>query len=115
MKYGLINGRHPMPVTEYIVNEEVNPIDIETIDNIVWSWCAEHQNMDIEVIVTGLTAVTASLIVACEYFRIGLTLLHYNRETGAYVKQPIWIWKTCAFCGYRYHPHARFCEKCGAE
>lgn len=43
----------------------------------------------VTVFVTGMTPALTSVISACIYNGIPLDLMHYNRETGDYVRQKI--------------------------
>lgn len=109
---GLCASRHPLPVTEYIYPETVNPLDfdglkavaVEFIRNRVGvesvyaqpingndytdteCWCGRRA---LVVYVTGLTAATAAVIAACAENGVHLTLMHYDRESGDYKPQVI--------------------------
>nr|DAD81954.1 MAG TPA: hypothetical protein [Siphoviridae sp. ctAvK3]DAE15150.1 MAG TPA: hypothetical protein [Siphoviridae sp. ctdVv30] len=109
---GLCASRHAMPVTEYIYPESVDPTDFERMDEIAEDFVLHHvglttvtrQALDqrwgedvpcwagkrtLIVYVTGLTAATAAVIKACALNGAGLTLMHYNRESGEYLPQQI--------------------------
>lgn len=111
IEVGLIKGRHPLPVKNYIFDEEIeNVFDEEflskTIKNFLnknikiekkYELClAQADYTDIEryvskerlvVYVTGLTIVTAELIKMCAYEGVSLSLMNYDRETDSYVEQ----------------------------
>lgn len=109
---GLCASRHPMPVQEYIFPESVDPTDFEWMDKIAEDFVLHHvgltavtrQALDqrwgedvpcwagkrtLVVYVTGLTACTAAVIKACALNGVGLTLMHYDRESGEYLPQLI--------------------------
>lgn len=112
---GLIKGRHELPVSEYIFNEELSfPLDYRKLDEIVADFI--EKNIEIEtasgiainsvpeggsdhlyyvskkrlvVYVTGLTACTAAVIKICMYYGVHLTLMHYDPVTQEYMPQII--------------------------
>ena len=110
---GLCASRHAMPVQEYIYPESVeDPTDFEWMDKIAEDFVLHHvglttvtrQALDqrwgedvpcwagertLVVYVTGLTACTAAVIKACALNGVGLTLMHYDRESGEYLPQLI--------------------------
>lgn len=109
---GLCASRHAMPVQEYIYPESVDPTDFEWMDKIAEDFVLHHvglttvtrQALDqrwgedvpcwagkrtLVVYVTGLTACTSAVIKACALNGVGLTLMHYDRETGEYLPQLI--------------------------
>lgn len=109
---GLCAARHPMPVTEFIYPETVNPLDFDglraaavkfIIDRVgVESVYAQpingndytdtecfHGRRGLVVYVTGLTAATAAVIAACAANGVHLTLMHFDRDSGDYKPQVI--------------------------
>lgn len=109
---GLIKGRHEMPVNTYIFESIENVLDYVKMEHMVTDWlirnvgiettygCGINQNdyADVEVFrgkapltvyVTGLTAVTATLIKVCAMNGIELRLMHYDAVNGNYVPQYI--------------------------
>lgn len=109
---GLCAARHPLPVTEYIYPETVNPLDFDGLREVavrfvldrvgVESVCAQPINgndytdtscwcgrRELVVYVTGLTAATAEVIATCAENGVLLTLMHYDRESGDYKPQVI--------------------------
>lgn len=111
---GLIAGRHPLPVEDYIFNESIEDVHdyqeiedhilgfletevgfhetqfgrsingVEVADSHVW-----EGDRPLMVYVTGLTSVTAGLIKVCMMFGIKLTLMHFDASTGNYIPQVI--------------------------
>ena len=89
---GLCASRHPMPVSEYIFPETLDPMAFDDMEKTASAFIAFIDGMagnSLVVYVTGLTAATAAVIKVCALRGIGLTLMHYNRETGEYVPQKI--------------------------
>ena len=86
---GLCASRHSMPVSGYIFPETVDPMAFDAMEQTVSDFIASEGVKSLVVYVTGLTAATAAVIKVCAAQGIGLTLMHYNRETGEYVPQKI--------------------------
>ena len=85
IKLGAIKGRHDMPVFDYIFDGEVNPLDLAGIYRQIRRKVSGYTSVDLYV--TGLTVVTAAVIHICYQENIGLTLYHYDRESGDYYPQ----------------------------
>ncbi len=110
---GLIKGRHPLPVDEYIFDDAIEDVhNYKAIHDHILAFLQEKVGMrqaigqginqndytginiyrgakKLVVYVTGLTPVTAELIAACAYNGVFLTLMNYNTATGEYVAQEI--------------------------
>lgn len=109
---GLCAGRHPMPVTEFIYTEAVNPLDFDGLREIAANFIIDRVGVesvyaqpingndytdtacfrgcrDLVVYVTGLTAATAAVIAACAESGVHLTLMHYDCEGKKYLPQKI--------------------------
>lgn len=110
---GMIKGRHPLPVSEYIFAEGVkDPMDFKTIEDGIYKFIEEKVGIctttglglnqffgcdetilvgekPLVVYVTGLTPVTAALIRLCALYGVSLTLMHYNNATEDYKAQKI--------------------------
>ena len=106
---GLCEGRHEIPgVTEFIFGNSINPTDFDAMFKTAMRWAAEHcdirtdyavpingmedcmsytSDVRVNLYVTGLTAATAAVIKVCALNGIGLTLKHYDRESGQYIDQ----------------------------
>ena len=106
---GLIRGRHPLPVNEYIFESIEDVLDFDHLNEVVVGFIKTHCNPtfewgcgvnqadytdirvrtgdDLNVYVTGLTAATAEVVAAAAEFGINLTLWHFDRDTGDYVPQ----------------------------
>ena len=109
---GLCAARHPMPVTEYIYPESVDPTDFSGMEKTAEDFILQHERLTVTerqaldqrygedvpcytgkrslvVYITGLTACTAAVIKVCALNGISLTLMHYDRESGEYLPQQI--------------------------
>ena len=86
---GLCASRHSMPVSGYIFPETLDPMAFDAMEQTASAFIDSMAGKDLVVYVTGLTAATAAVIKVCALRGIGLTLMHYNRETGEYVPQKI--------------------------
>ena len=82
---GAIQGRHDLPVEDYLFDDVVNPLDLEGIYNTV------SQKLDgfksVTLYVTGLTVVTTTVMKYCFENNVELTLMYYNREDNNYYPQ----------------------------
>ena len=88
MELGLIKGRHPLPVTEYIFNDSIEDVfDFVSMQEQIAS--ALQDCTDVTVYVTGLTVVTVELIKFCARHNIKLTLMHFNSNSGLYIPQSV--------------------------
>ena len=110
---GLIKGRHPLPVDEYIFDEAIADVHnykaisdfiYEFIKNKVGVGTCTGQALDsndytdiqlfcgmkkLEVYVTGLTPVTVELVKCCAYNGITLTLMNFDTATNSYKAQKV--------------------------
>ena len=88
MTMGTIKGRHPLPVDEYVFDEDIKDIrDFDFMGDKVHEklrYCSA-----LTLYVTGLTVVTTEICSYCSYNNIPLTLLHFDRETGEYFPQVV--------------------------
>lgn len=112
LNVGLIRGRHPLPVDEYIFDSVENVHDYDTIRNHILDFLDKRVgigqtsgqganqndstdvqifrgNRKLNVYVTGLTSVTAALVSACIRNGVELTLLHFDTESKAYKEQHV--------------------------
>ena len=102
---GLIRGRHEMPVDKYIFEEGIKDMfDYDEIRNHITDFILNEVGVDYEadgliysnkgeksltVYVTGLTSVSCELVDLCNKYGVLLTLMHYDRDTGAYRAQTL--------------------------
>ena len=111
---GMIEGRHNMPVTEYIFKEgEIKDVhDYDFIAKQITKFVKEKvgihctygiglnqlDSSDVKIFegekilivyVTGLTPVTAELIRICALYGVRLTLMNFDTSISAYKEQVI--------------------------
>lgn len=95
---GLCQGRHEMPVEDYIFPQVVeNPFNFEALEDMVHQKLKDVQEVDLYV--SGLTPVLMVAVNYCVFNAIDLTLYHFNITTGEYVPQKIahtdvWVYKS---------------------
>ena len=88
--YGLISGRHAMPVDEYVFDEIENMFSFFDLE--VKALSSIEKTSDLLVLyVTGLTIATVSVLnVAKKLGYKEVVLKHYNRDNGLYESQ--WVY-----------------------
>lgn len=88
--YGLISGRHAMPVEEYVFDEIEDMFRFFDLE--VKALSSVEKTSDLLVLyVTGLTVATISVInVAKKLGYKDVVLKHYNRDNGLYESQ--WVY-----------------------
>lgn len=91
LSIGLCQGRHPMPVADYIFpNVVTNPFDYPALDQQVQSWINANSNAkNIALYVTGLTPVLIEAIKVLSMNDINVVLMHFNIATGNYEEQSL--------------------------
>ena len=114
---GLCEGRHPMPVTNYLFPQIVeNPCDIkalyETADRAIPEGIS-----NLRIYVSGLTQALTATIRVCQDRCINLILMHYDREQNRYYPELMLQYDVCPFCGGATESRngAMFCSWCGAN
>lgn len=90
---GLVNGRHSMPVEEYVFGGEIkDPLNFTEMASIIDDRFQEleiQEGDEVHVYVTGLTAATVEVINACKKHNVTLYLYHFDRDTNDYKKQTV--------------------------
>ena len=110
---GLINGRHAMPVDEYIFDKAIDNVhDYKEIREHIEEFLVNRVGIgrtygvgvnqddytdvqlfcgkaNLVVYVTGLTPVTVELVAACMRNGIHLTIMNYDAASGNYIPQPV--------------------------
>ena len=93
---GAIKGRHPLPVKEYVIDEELSDVtDIVAIEEKVDSYFEkldkEYDKGKLQIIlyITGLTVVTLAVVKSCKRLGYGLVCMHFDRDSNSYIAQPI--------------------------
>ena len=86
--FALCKGRHEMPVDTSIFSHEINPLDLDGM-HMVADETIPADATEVAVYVTGLTVALVEVIKVCISRQIGLTAMHYDRESGSYYAQRI--------------------------
>lgn len=92
---GTVKGRHAMPVTEYIIENEIedvtNVLEIEKMVDDYFKTKIANNEEKVEIIlyVTGLTVVTLAVVKSCKKYNCNLVCLHYDRENDTYIGQKV--------------------------
>ena len=90
---GLVNGRHNMPVEDYIFEGEIkDPLNFTEMATVIENRFKELQIQEedeVNLFVTGLTAATVEVINTCKKHNITLYLYHYDRDSNNYRKQTV--------------------------
>ena len=97
LSVGLIEGRHPLPTTEYVFKEIKDPTAVNEIESEArkywsrWSWNLDGMRVihTVEVYATGLTVALLATIKAIRgsFPNSQIVIKHYNRDTGEYFDQ----------------------------
>ena len=112
IEVGLVEGRHPLPVSEYIWESIPDVLDFVALEYQATRFIEERVGIskrssiglnqtdysevecfrgdrELVVYVTGLTAATAAVIRVCALNGVRLTLMHFDMVSGTYVPQRI--------------------------
>jgi hypothetical protein len=84
MKYGLIEGRHTMPVQGYIFKESKDPFNFHYWENEAKKFFDNYEEKSIKVYVSGFTPALVEVLKAGTKAGVVIKLEHYNTETGEY-------------------------------
>ena len=112
----LCEGRHEMPscVQGSVFPNQIDPLDLNGLYYIAESRLKEATHVTLYV--TGLTVALIECIKVCLNYNIGLTLMHFDRDTGNYYTQEVVSRKlieTCSFCGKYIYNNELYCSHCG--
>lgn len=90
-KVGLCEGRHPLPVNEYVFGSVIeDPTDVDGLEEIAEEFFRNLiPDCLLELYVTGLSvALIAAINVASKYINIkNIVLMHYDSKTNTYYPQ----------------------------
>lgn len=95
IQLGLVSGRHPLPVEDYIFQEgditfPINPSQLgQLVVKKFNDLGVKPQTGDFVVYVTGLTPATTAVIRTCLTNGHLLTLKHYDRDSDSWIDDPI--------------------------
>ena len=107
---GLCEGRHDLPVSDYIFKTITDPSNVKEIEKSAFEWIEAHCDIgtgsgaginqcgytDVEIFqssteliiyVTGLTVALTSVLKFCMMNGIKTTLMNYDCKRGDYVEQ----------------------------
>lgn len=92
---GTIKGRHSLPVTDYVFNEEIKDVtdvgkiqqDVDYYFNELSETCKDK--IQIILYITGLTVVTLSIVKACKRLDYELVVMHFDRDSNSYFGQKV--------------------------
>ena len=96
---GMIDGRHPLPVKQYIFSsvnddllknyEEQYLIARHRIEELVENYNDNSRSKGLCMYITGLASVQATIIKVCLDLELNLTLMHFDPKTGGYNAQEL--------------------------
>ena len=90
-KVGLCEGRHPLPVNEYVFGSIIeDPTDVNGLEEVAEEFFRNLiPNCLIELYVTGLSvALIAAINAASKYINVrNIVLMHYDSKTNTYYPQ----------------------------
>lgn len=89
-KYMLLcKDRHNIPEAAdgAVFDYSVNPLAVSEMEAQAAAVLAGTEKLNLYV--TGLTVALVAVINACRRLNIGLTLYHYNRDSGTYYPQKV--------------------------
>jgi hypothetical protein len=112
--YGLCRGRHDIPdVSDFLFDTQVNPLDVDALTEHVRSEIPEDCDQ-LTLYATGLTVALLAVVTICQQRDIGLTVMHFDRDSGEYYPQIIFTTEICPCCGGRQIRGGYACKWCGA-
>lgn len=94
-KLGLVEGRHPLPVQDYIFREGdiTFPINQEELQRIIAERFEElglpSMGKILQIYVTGLTPATTAVIRFAFLHYYYLTIMIYDRDSDSWIYEPI--------------------------
>lgn len=107
--FGLVQGRHELPVEAYIFESAIADVhDYKVMREVIasklgeLSFTKENGFHKAVVYVTGLTPVTVEVIKFCLTNFIPLDLMNYDRESDSYVRQPVVVESQFSGLAYDY-------------
>lgn len=85
----LCQARHQMPteVVGSIFSQEVNPLDVQGLEQIALERVKGINSLTIYV--TGLTVALVAALNACKKAGVKVVLMHYNRDNNCYYPQEV--------------------------
>lgn len=103
IKVGVIAGRHPLPVDEYLVTREVTPGD--DAYQAAYQAAKEHGEIrdtgsSVDLYYTGLTELTLGALDGYTAAYINVEAYRFDAASGQYFHLPRegYVWKVCPDC-----------------
>lgn len=88
--YGLVRGRHAMPVSEYVFDEIEDMFNFGKLEMLAFNSLVKTSDT-LVLYVTGLTVATVAVLnMAKKLGYKDVVLKHYNRDNGLYASQ--WVY-----------------------
>nr|DAU28694.1 MAG TPA: hypothetical protein [Bacteriophage sp.] len=88
--YGLVKGRHAMPVSEYVFDEIEDMFNFSRLETVAFSRIVKTSDT-LMLYVTGLTVATVAVLNIAKILGYkDVVLKHYNRDNGLYESQ--WVY-----------------------
>lgn len=88
--YGLVRGRHAMPVSEYVFDEIEDMFNFSKLEVVAFDSLVKTSDT-LVLYVTGLTVATVAVLnMAKKLGYKDVVLKHYNRDNGLYESQ--WVY-----------------------
>lgn len=90
-RMSLCEGRHNIPQAEdgSIFGKDLNPLDVSGMEVKAKIKLAKANPQHLDLYVTGLTVALIAVLNAARSLGIGVTLYHYDRESGDYYPQEV--------------------------
>ena len=86
--FGVCDGRHEIPVTEFIFDEIENPCAYIDMYRTAWYKIPENAEL-VNLYITGLTPATLAIVAVCAARNIKLIAYNYDRDSGKYKPQVV--------------------------
>lgn len=88
--YGLVRGRHAMPVSAYVFDEIEDMFNFSRLEMVAFSRIVKTSDT-LMLYVTGLTVATVAVLNIAKLLGYkDVVLKHYNRDNGLYESQ--WVY-----------------------
>lgn len=116
VKCGLVGGRHPLPVDQYIWDSAEmvgDPMNRSQLMNHIGLTMPKGVET-IEVYITGMTPCLLALVNWCWTNGVTLVTYQWNMVKGEYVPNVEMRFDVCPFCGGRRDHGVWYCPHCGS-
>lgn len=92
LKFGLVQGRHELPVEAYIFDKIDDPTNLNKMTSVAMDWVSTLPKGEmVEIYVTGLTVALVEVLNALKLsdYRGTVYLMHYDSKKGDYFPQVV--------------------------